>query len=321
MTVIQATEQDLSGMIELLKSSLGESLVPKSETYFRWKHYDNPFGASKVLLAKEGETIIGLRAFMFWDWESGSSRIKAVRAVDTATDPAHQGKGIFRKLTMQAVDECRQEGVSLVFNSPNPISMAGYLKMGWHQAGRMPIMFGAGSLFPRRFNEEDIPALLAAYPVEPAISHLRGFGFPSAESEPWHTPLSYDYLHWRYAVCPVVSYGAVSEPGRFGFVFRLKRINRFYEMRICEAWTLGAEKDTIAAARKALRQLISGIRPLILSYAPGPYFAGGKSSPGKFMGPYKKGPMTTLRPLAMENLHNFNDFHHWQPSMGTMELF
>jgi hypothetical protein len=35
----------------------------------------------------------------------------------------------------------------MVFNSPNPISMQGYLKMGWSLAGRLPIYVGMEACF------------------------------------------------------------------------------------------------------------------------------------------------------------------------------
>jgi len=40
-------------MIELLKKKPGEGLIPKSEALWTWKHEENPFGASFVLLAKK----------------------------------------------------------------------------------------------------------------------------------------------------------------------------------------------------------------------------------------------------------------------------
>lgn len=320
MIINQPQAGDMPRMIELLKSSLGESLMPKSETFFNWKHVQNPFGPSKILLAREEGVIIGLRAFMQWEWVSGDKRIKAVRAVDTATDPAHQGKGIFKKLTLQAVDECKAEGVSLVFNTPNPISMAGYLKMGWQQAGRMPIFIGPGSLVPRFFREEDIAVMLSRYPVDKAISHLAGHEFHSGTAH-WHTPISHAYLHWRYHTCPVVHYGAVSEAGLFGFVFRLKKLHRFYELRICEAWTESTDKQALHAARRSLRKLIGDIRPLMVTCGSSPDFMDGRHKPGWLYGPVRKGPMVTIRPLALDNLINFDQFSQWQPSMGTMELF
>ena len=64
--------------------------------------------------------------------------LRAVRAVDTATDPDYQGRGLFTRLTLQAIDELRAEGVDFVFNTPNDQSRPGYLKMGWQVVGTLP---------------------------------------------------------------------------------------------------------------------------------------------------------------------------------------
>ena len=63
-----------------------------------------------------------------------------VRAVDTATVPEFQGRGIFTRLTLDALDELRDDGVDLVFNTPNANSLPGYLKMGWQEVGRLPVV-------------------------------------------------------------------------------------------------------------------------------------------------------------------------------------
>ena len=123
MEIVQAQEIDLQEIISLLKISLGEALMPKSEAYFLWKHINNPFGKSIILLAKEDGKIIGIRTFMHWRWVNQHEIITAVRAVDTATHPDFQGRGIFSKLTMQAVDTAIQHKIGFVFNTPNPISM------------------------------------------------------------------------------------------------------------------------------------------------------------------------------------------------------
>src|SRR5688500_14713579 len=99
MEIREATLTDIPDIVSLLRISLGEKLLPKSEDYWRWKHINNPFGTSPVIIAKADGQIVGVRAFMRWAWESKSGRLEAVRAVDTATHPLHQGKGIFSKLT------------------------------------------------------------------------------------------------------------------------------------------------------------------------------------------------------------------------------
>ncbi len=94
-----AVEEDKPSIINLLRESLGESTIPKSESLWTWKHELNPFGKSFVMVAEENEMIIGVRAFMQWHFERRGKLYYAIRAVDTATHPAYQGKGIFKKLT------------------------------------------------------------------------------------------------------------------------------------------------------------------------------------------------------------------------------
>ncbi len=320
MIIRQSTPEDLPQIITLLKTSIGETLTPKTEGYFLWKHEKNPFGKSKVLLAVEDGKIIGMRAFMHWSWHSQKEKVSAVRAVDTATDPAFQGKGIFRKLTLQAVDECNAEGVDMVFNSPNPISMQGYLKMGWSLAGRLPLFIGMGSLVPHSFSTEKITGFYKEYSVEAALQKLDTNWSLTAQGSFLHTPVSYAYLSWRYRDCPVAQYGAVIEPGKFGFIFRLKKLKYFMELRICELWT---EDKTSAdlLARKAFKKLVKKIKPALVSCSPSPLFLSEKKHITKFFGLFKKGPIITIRPLAKNNLNNFEAFHHWQPSLGSMELF
>ena len=139
MLVRNSKQVDLTEIVNLLKQSLGESLIPKSENFWRWKHVENPFGQSPVLVAEENNKLIGVRAFMLWQWQLNGKTLKAARAVDTATHPNHQGKGIFKKLTLQLIEDCKQNHVDFIFNTPNKNSMPGYLKMGWIKAGRLPM--------------------------------------------------------------------------------------------------------------------------------------------------------------------------------------
>jgi len=319
MEIVPYHSEDLSAIIELMKGSLGEGLIPKSEAYFIWKHLKNPFGHSKILLAKEDGKIVGLRAFMKWQWEIQSTTITAVRAVDTATDPAFQGKGIFKKLTLQAVDECKSENAGFVFNTPNTISIQGYLKMGWFNIGKMPLLIGPGSLFPRFYKEQFAEKIYEQYNTSTIFETLAQTWKVNADAVLFHTPINKPFLQWRYHDCPIVKYGAIVEEGKFGIVFRLKKINRFIELRICEIWT--EDDKMVGMAIQSLKKLIRNIRPAMVSCAPSPLFAGGKKNlPGLF-GPVKKGPTTTLRPLAMDKLNTFDQFYQWRPSIGSMELF
>ena len=144
-----------------------------------------------------------------------AGRFRAVRAVDTATDPDFQGRGIFRRLTLHGLEELPADGVALVFNTPNDKSLPGYLKMGWQIVGRAPVRVmptGISSLWP---------LLRAGPPAEPA-SRSRCtwarqpadvFGDDDALARLVDTtprargtsppPHSGDYLRWRYGFAPL----------------------------------------------------------------------------------------------------------------------
>ena len=310
MEIREALDSDLPQLITLLKSSLGEKLIPKSEEFFLWKHRKNIFGSSKTLIASVDQRIVGLRTFMYWNWVKGSEKIIAVRAVDTATDPAYQGKGIFRNLTMKAVELCISEGVGMVFNTPNPVSRQGYLKMGWEVAGRLPVYIGPGSIFPSKWNTDTDNKVAGLYSLK------KGETFPLSDKV-FHTPLSNEFIQWRYSECPVVKYGGVTGED-YGFIFRLKPVRQFMEMRICEVWC--NNERNLKELDYEINQCIKKLKPLMVTCAESPLLNGRKSVKGLW-GPFKKGPVTTIRPLMITDMNSFSGFSNWQPSLGSLELF
>jgi len=197
-------------MIGLLKKSLGEGLIPKSEALWNWKHEQNPFGHSFVLLAEENNMLIGLRAFMQWQWKWKGVVYKAIRAVDTATHPDHQGKGIFKKLTLQQIELCKQQGIHFVFNTPNEQSRPGYLKMGWVQQGKMPLKLKVTNLPALAFAlafKKGKTSVTADDPTppqtwDPALYQLlEQYAPPPADQ--LTTVQSGSYIRWRYADNPL----------------------------------------------------------------------------------------------------------------------
>jgi GNAT superfamily N-acetyltransferase len=229
MRIVPFSEERRTELFALLRACLGEKdTVKRDERFWEWKHERNPFGPSLLLFGEEDGQLAGLRAFLRWQWQADGSLFEAVRAVDTATHPAHQRKGIFSRLTLAGLDAANREGVAFVFNTPNRNSLPGYLKMGWQFVARLPMQikvlrpwsFAAGLLRAKCFgakratfageagfsgvapqsvgdllNEgEGIDALLAR------DSALRGAAFTTARSR--------SFLRWRYAEHPYVPYYA-----------------------------------------------------------------------------------------------------------------
>ena len=85
---------------------------------------------------------------MRWEFQRGDEVFRCVRAVDTATHPDYQGRGLFTRLTKAALPELVADGVKFVFNTPNDQSRPGYLKMGWQAVGRARRV-GTSAVAPR----------------------------------------------------------------------------------------------------------------------------------------------------------------------------
>jgi GNAT superfamily N-acetyltransferase len=301
MEIRAATDEDIPWIVNLLKLSLGETLMPKSEEFWRWKHELNPFGPSPVLIAVDNGEIIGVRAFMRWEWTDGDRIYKAVRAVDTATHPLHQGRGIFKKLTLQLADQCREEGVDFIFNTPNNNSMPGYLKMGWISQGRLPV-----SIKPHLFRKSRISDVSASWSdiqnVENLfIHHGRGL-VTHADSR---------YLFWRYRDNPNVTYEVLagSDPAPFILVYRLKKAKWITEVRITDFF---GSPDHFAGAVRALESVTGGPKIITANEF------GVERSRGFFK--INAGPQVTTRTLHPGG-HEVPGLASWSPSLGDLELF
>jgi hypothetical protein len=210
IVVRPATAADRPAVLMLLADSLGWDRDSAFAEFFDWKHSRNPFGESPAWIAAAGADVVGFRTFLRWQFEDRDRKIRhAVRAVDTATSPAFQGRGIFRQLTMTGVDTLTAEGVDFVFNTPNANSRPGYLRMGWSEVGRLPLVVRvAGVASMVRMRESRVPAQRApiATGAGTAASELladpRLPGLLDALAPPrgLRTARTAEYLRWRYGL-------------------------------------------------------------------------------------------------------------------------
>lgn len=314
MIIRPSTPNDISQIINLLKRSLGESLMPKSEAYWKWKHIDNPFGPSPILVAEEGGELIGVRAFLRWRWQKNGQVYEAIRAVDTATHPSYQGKGVFKKLTLELLKQCKNEGVDLVFNTPNLQSKPGYLKMAWEETGKLPVKVSIKRpfkvLFTKLTKQSETSFLALKEPTNFSLNKaLENFNFNFSLQEHCNTAYSLQYLKWRYAQIPVIPYYA-SYTENACCIFRLKLGALGTELRICE--TFGEKKD------------IELLIKTIFIRCPFDYMSIEAFSDFKLPGFIKKiiaGPDVTIRSLAIRDLADFQHFNRWHPSLGDLEVF
>lgn len=306
MTIRAAEERDITDIVRLLKLSLGEGLMPKSEAYWRWKHIENPFGASPVLLAEEDGILIGVRAFMRWEWTDGKQHYQAVRAVDTATHPDYQGKGIFKKLTLGLVETCQQQGVHFVFNTPNQQSRPGYIKMQWRDAGRLPVRFKLVTPLHKWMIKSN-----PSFVNKPCADWLRDVELTKDQHVSLHTPIATNYLRWRYATVPVAQYFVLTN-GIESVVYRLK-INRWgKEFRITDCFHQGEKLSVVMQQQLSRQASLQGAR-VITSSGIVTGLTGGMV--------LQQGPQVTVRNLNYNDFESLIAFKNWSPTLGDLELF
>ncbi len=315
LRVRRAGTDDVEEIVALAGRALGWPAGEPHEALFRWKHLDNPAGASPTWVAiDERGAVIGVRTFLRWRFRLDGDPLAAVRAVDTATAPEHQGRGIFRRLTMHGIEELAAEGVSMVFNTPNDQSRPGYLSMGWEVVGRVPIATRPASLGALvRMAAARVPAAKWSMPCRAGVtvpelddatldslaSHVRGAGLVT-DRTPAH-------LRWRYGFEPL-HYRAIAA-GRDLHegcaVVRTRSRGSAIEAAVCEvlAPTPAARRAVLRAVRRA-----TGADYLVV--------AGGGVGDGLIPLP-RQGPVLTWRAVARSTRPPLAS---WHLQLGDVEL-
>jgi GNAT superfamily N-acetyltransferase len=343
MNVIPLQEKHKPALFELLRACLGEKVTQqRNESFWAWKHEQNPFGPSLTWLAEEQGNIIGLRTFLRWQHGSGSKSYNAVRAVDTATHPDYQRRGIFKKLTINGLAGLRDEGVDYVFNTPNRNSMPGYLKMGWLHVGQLPMYVKV--LRPLRFAKALVAAKLfriknpnngddgvdiiehpplaadwfaAAGDLSELLAQdalLRGPGLTTRRSP--------DYLHWRYVQHPQVCYYAeeIGSGEQRAVVFC--RENHRFGLRELMINDILMTSNDPGLVRRLLKQVMRKTNAdyLIAHFGTGSAHLDAIKRAGFFKVP-GQGMALTVNPLVADISPDPGKIANWSLCLGDLEIF
>jgi GNAT superfamily N-acetyltransferase len=292
---------------------MGRDNDPRFAELYRWKHELNPFGRSPTWVATDGDRIAAVRIFMRWEFLRDGHVVRAVRAVDTATDPDYQGRGLFTALTLHALDEMKADGVAFVFNTPNAQSRPGYLKMGWQEVGRLPVavrIAGARSLW--KVARARVPSDHWSQP----LSLGRSFEEWADDGRDWRpsaplpgnvlaTNASEAFFRWRFGL-PAMHYRAMEHEGG-AVVVRARRRGPALELVQLASFGLSdAQRDraTVAAMRAARAD--HAIR------------LGSSDARRGFIALPGGGPILTSRSIAAAGVPPLSN---WSLTMGDIELF
>ena len=328
LEIRRAAPHDRDAILRLGARTLGWLGDAEDEAFFVWKHEQNPFGSSPMWVACDRDRVVGFRTFLRWEFtlENHPRVIRAVRAVDTATDPQFQGRGIFTQLTLAALDELRAEGVDMVFNTPNDNSLPGYLKMGWLVVGHLPV-----SIMPTRLRsipaiaQARVPASRSAVLIHSGDAPRDAFSDRKAlarllatipDAPRLRTRKVPDFFTWRYGHEPlhyrVVRAGAAIDDG-FA-VFHLRRRGPALEAVLCDLVVPNPhEAEARRLGRHLTRQVarLSGADYLLR-------IDGRPVTTDPFVRVPRIGPVLTSRALTKWRPPRLG---RWDITMGDIELF
>ncbi len=321
LSIRRASVHDFPQIVELARRALGWE--DDDAAFLSWKHVENPFGVSPMWVVLDDDRMVGFRTFLRWEFLFPGGRvIRAARAVDTATDPDYQGRGIFTRLTLGGLAELPDDGVELIFNTPNDKSLPGYLKMGWTEVGRLraavmptrlrflsvahkartaadrwPVPTEVGDAAPEVFTDRSaVSDLLATQPGSQRIVTRR-------------TP---ELFEWRYGFEPlgyrVLPLGTAL---RNGFaVFRRRKRGEAVECVLCDVVVPQGDGRLAGRLIDKVRRAVPAdyvIRLDQRSVARGPFIR----VPGI-------GPVLACRPLDSSPAP---ELAAWNLTMGDVELF
>ncbi len=326
---------DEEAVLRLLRAALGTGRAfDRTAAFWRWKHFENPFGTSLLLVATNGD-VQGLRAFLRWRFRGATRTIYALRAVDTATHPEYRRHGVFSALTRRAVERARDEGVDVIFNTPNAVSLRGYLKLGWTLVGRPTLLIKP--LRPRRLVRSLLgrdgagstpgvvraPAVPAGQWLEHAdVGEVLGADDRLRASQV-RTERSAVFMRWRYASTSAPAYHACWVGDRAVpeavAIFRMNRRQGLREVVLAEV-LLRRGAGGVPAVMRRLQTAVDA--DYVVAYAPrgsihwwGLVRAGFVPLPGT-------GPYFVVRPLSAEAAARaLTRLAHWNLSLGDLELF
>jgi GNAT superfamily N-acetyltransferase len=322
VVVRRAAPTDRPAIMELAAAALGWTADQPNEALFAWKHEQNPFGRSPAWVAEVDGRLAGFRTFVRWEFErAGGGLARAVRAVDTATHPDFQGRGIFTRLTLGALDDLRSEGVDFVFNTPNDQSRPGYLKMGWKVVGRLPVRVRPASpLALVRMVRARVPAGKWSLPC--TVSHDPATVLADARVEALlasqpptiglRTRRSPEFLRWRYGLESLHYRVLVADddPGRGLLVFRLRPRGSAIEVVIADVLATGGDGRIERSLVRQLRQLDLGDYLIRIDRRRRP--------PGGFWPLPGQGPILTWRAVREQEMLELDA---WDVRLGDIELF
>ena len=151
---LEVAPPDIQSYAELFKAVFNEPEILTTR-FLDWLYAKNPVGSAFGLNAWSDGELAAHYAAIPVAYLINGNKTKGLLALNTATHPKHQGKGIFTKIGNAANELAASQGYAFVSGVANQNSTDGYLrKLGFYLIAPLEAKVGIGSV---RTEEEDAP--------------------------------------------------------------------------------------------------------------------------------------------------------------------
>ncbi|MEO5891604.1 MAG: GNAT family N-acetyltransferase [Ferruginibacter sp.] len=197
---------------------------PRDITNLQWLHQQNLANTHTIYYAMQDEMVAAIYTAMPVIFTINGVKNNALQSIDTITDEAHRGKGLFPRLANKLYDDAAESGFELVYGFPNENSAPGFFKkLKWVSFGEAPFLLKPVSIkyFINKFlnkgrnitfeNEQHLYSLPGQKEVGKNISIREINSFEENYDQLWQkisgvikvaVDRSAAYMNWRYIKKP-----------------------------------------------------------------------------------------------------------------------
>jgi GNAT superfamily N-acetyltransferase len=129
--------------LELFLKCFNDNGLPRSIELLRWQYLEPPAGPLfvDVAVVPSGDAFAAIYAVFPVAMRAGGKRALGVQSLNTLTDEAFRGKGLFSRMAKSLYARCAEQNVALVYGFPNGNSVHGFFnRLDWKSLDPMPFM-------------------------------------------------------------------------------------------------------------------------------------------------------------------------------------
>ncbi len=97
------------------------------------RRFFHPFARERsfIVVARQGENVVGMQSYMYWPYSYGSETFYSVQSGMTLVDGHYRGRGVFSRMLAVGNQVLKNAGVAFVMGFPGQMSFQGFLKDEW----------------------------------------------------------------------------------------------------------------------------------------------------------------------------------------------